>query len=97
MSKQQVVLPGLIAAGFVVAGCAASHTTLVREPATPQNPGGELVLREQRNEPTRRVVDDFPVRPGVVTAPYVWAGGYWLGTDEKWVWIPAHEEALPRD
>ncbi len=92
MRKQWLQLLGSIAAGsFWVTGCACSHTTLVREPATLYYPKGELVLREPVLEPRRESEGVAPDRM------FVWVPGYWTGANQKWVWIVGHwETPAPR-
>ena len=80
----RLTLPVL--AAVLVSGCADCRTVEVRQPATPSNPAGELVVRELPPKPSRETFDSAP------NEAHEWVGGSWTRANGQWVWLPPHWE-----
>jgi hypothetical protein len=78
-------------AGFWAAGCAGTPRGWVREPATPACPTGEVVVTEAL-PPPRQEIEIAGTQP---EEAHLWVAGYWMFSDQKWVWITGHWEPSP--
>jgi hypothetical protein len=63
----------------------------VRQPGTPDNPCGEVLVREPTLEPKRTLVNE-----GDPDREHYWVTAFWAKTSVgDWVFIPAHAEPSP--
>jgi hypothetical protein len=91
--KTLQVLLAVVTGSVLTSGCINSHRAA--RPAVVAVPAAAPTT-------TRVVVTEAPpaVRQETVgSAPsenHVWVAGYWMRSDNKWVWVPGHWETRPR-
>jgi len=90
MSKELLQRLMLIAGILLIQGCTYSQRFCVREPATPAQPGGEILTTPPVMPPRPETVETPP------NEPRAWVKGYWLQSNHQWMWVPGHWEPIPK-
>ena len=67
----------------IITACSTSKPVVV-------TPTGQVLVTEQPPPAKQEFAGTPP--PG---ESYVWAQGYWMHTDNRWVWVPGHWQARP--
>jgi hypothetical protein len=83
------ILPVAVMGSLLFSGCVSHHRAMYETPPTVTTTRTVVVTEEP--PPSRTEVEG--------TAPSetaVWIQGYWMHTDERWVWMPGHWESRPR-
>jgi hypothetical protein len=68
--------------GALIMGCSTQKPVVV-------TPTGQVVVTEAPPAPRREIVGTAP------GASYVWVEGYWMHSDNRWVWVPGHWQIRP--